>query len=265
MNRALHCMPPFTFRSFRITVLLGVLLFSAVYTVYQLVNSRSWQVPLEVVIFPINADKRSGTQDYIDNLSIGHFHDIEQWFAREAKRYQLINPIPIKVSLGKSIDALPPGLPRHNNPILSMLYGAQLRWWAFRNTPDEQSNLSRVRVFVLYYGMASDALPSSLGLQRGLLGVVNAYSESKQNLQNNVVIAHEVMHTLGATDKYRDDGNPIYPQGYADPERKPLHPQRAAEIMAGRIPITRTRSRMVYSLKSTMVSLLTAREINWAD
>jgi hypothetical protein len=258
-------MHPFTFRSFRITVLLGVLVFSAVYTVYQLVYSRSWQVPLEVVIFPISADKQTDTQDYIDNLSSDHFYDIEQWFAREAKRYQLTNTLPIKVSLGKAIDALPPGLPRNKNPLLSMLYGAQLRWWAFRNTPDELSNWSRVRVFVLYHGTASGSLPSSLGLQKGLLGVVNAYAESKQNLQNNVVVAHEVMHTLGATDKYQADGNPVHPEGYANPDSKPLHPQIAAEIMAGRVPITPTRSRMVYSLKSTVVSPQTAREINWVD
>jgi len=245
-------------------VLLGVLMFSAVYTVHQMVYSRSWNVPLEIVIFPINADKQTGTQNYIDNLSISHFRDIEQWFASEAKRYQLTNPSPIKISLGKSIDALPPGLPRHNNPILTMIYGAHLRWWAFRNTPDEQSNLSRVRIFMLYYSGASGALPSSLGLQKGLIGLVNAYAITKQNLQNNIVISHEVMHTLGATDKYHTDGYPIYPQGYAEPNRVPLHPQRVAEIMAGRIPITRTISRMALSLESVIVSLQTAREINWA-
>ena len=50
-----------------------------------------------------------------------------------------------------------------------------------------------------------------------------------------MVIAHEILHTLGASDKY-DLATlaPLYPGGYAEPERDPLYPQSFAEIMAGR-------------------------------
>ena len=42
----------------------------------------------------------------------------------------------------------------------------------------------------------------STGLQKGMLGVVNAFASADQEGSNAVVIAHELLHTFGATDKY---------------------------------------------------------------
>ena len=61
---------------------------------------------------------------------------------------------------------------------------------------------------------------------------------------NNVVIAHEILHTLGASDKYDPATRaPLFPIGYAEPEREPRFPQEFAEIMAGRYAMTRTPSK----------------------
>ena len=58
------------------------------------------------------------------------------------------------------------------------------------------------------------------GLQKGLIGVVNAFASDEQAAQNNVVIAHELLHTVGATDKYDPRTNqPSHPDGYAEPDR----------------------------------------------
>ena len=82
-------------------------------------------------------------------------------------------------------------------------------------------------------------LPHSVGLRKLLLGVAHVFANRRQQPVNNVVIAHELMHTLGATDKYDPANNlPIFPQGFAEPDREPLYPQRFAEIMGGRIPIS---------------------------
>jgi hypothetical protein len=102
------------------------------------------------------------------------------------------------------------------------------------------------------------------GLRQGLIGVVNAFARTELDASNNVVIAHEVLHTFGASDKYDPATNaPAYPYGYAEPERHPLHPQRRAEIMAGRIPITETRASMPNGLEQCVIGAKTAREINW--
>jgi len=77
-------------------------------------------------------------------------------------------------------------------------------------------------------------------------------------------LAHELLHTLGATDKYDpSDNQPWHPEGYAEPTLEPLHPQRYAEIMAGRIPLGRTRAEIPRTLDETLIGAATAREINW--
>ena len=139
-----------------------------------------------------------------------------------------------------------------------------MRWWAFRNTPDDLSNKRRIRIFILYQqGQEGVPLAHSLGLQKGLIGIVHAFARPEQNAQNNIVITHELLHTVGATDKYANDGLPNFPQGYAEPHRTPRLPQRRAEIMAGRIPISPTQWKMPASLRDVVVGTETAREINW--
>jgi hypothetical protein len=83
---------------------------------------------------------------------------------------------------------------------------------------------------------------------------------------NNIVIAHEFLHTLGASDKYDlETDAPVFPHGYADPEQEPLHPQERAEVMAGRRALTEREWEMPETLRSVVIGPLTAREINWMD
>jgi hypothetical protein len=89
------------------------------------------------------------------------------------------------------------------------------------------------------------------------------FATDEQRAQNNVVIAHELLHTLGATDKYDDSGQPIYPAGYADPYAEPRHPQDKAEIMAGRIAVSERRAEIPRDLAQTAIGYLTAAEIGW--
>jgi hypothetical protein len=108
-------------------------------------------------------------------------------------------------------------------------------------------------------------LPHSTGLQKGQLGVVHAFADADMDGSNSIVIAHEILHTLGATDKYDPATNqPVFPDGYAEPDAAPLHPQRRAEIMAGRIAISETQADTPRSLKRVVIGAKTAREINWA-
>jgi hypothetical protein len=81
---------------------------------------------------------------------------------------------------------------------------------------------------------------------------------------NNVVIAHELLHTLGASDKY-DYASlaPLFPIGYAEPEREPLHPQPLTEIMAGRRALDPQTFEMPDSLTEVRVGAATALELRW--
>jgi hypothetical protein len=83
---------------------------------------------------------------------------------------------------------------------------------------------------------------------------------------NNMVIAHELLHTLAATDKYQPDtGLPRYPDGYAEPARQPLFPQNQAELMGGRIPLAADRAEIPERLSQVVIGPVTAREIGWVS
>ena len=78
----------------------------------------------------------------------------------------------------------------------------RLRWWAWRHDRYDGPR-PHVRVFVQYFApLADHALAHSLGLRGGMIVIANAFASAEQEGANNVVIAHELLHTFGATDKY---------------------------------------------------------------
>lgn len=252
------------FRNIRLLILVGFLVLAGLYTAHQLIYSRAWHTPLTVVIYPINGDGRADTSAYIRALTDYSFKGIDDFTAREASRYKLLVSRPTKTLVGPTLSVLPPKLPVDAGPFESLFWGLKVRWWAYDKTPDNDYPWNTVRMYVSYHSNAElRTLDHSVGLQKGLMGIVNAFALPQQSKQNNIVIAHELLHTVGASDKYNQFLNPIFPVGYANPNRQPRYPQRAAEIMAGRIPTSEYSSYMALSLKSVIVGETTAREINW--
>ncbi len=258
-------MKVFTFKNVRIVFLLGLLAYAAIYTKEQKLNTRSWYKPISVTIFPINGDDSVETDLYISQLSDSDFNDIDTFFKRNAEKYQLIATQPIITTLGQAITAHPPTPPTDRSAILQVIiWSMKLRYWAYKHTPDSFSNKNRIRLYVIYHqSKENQALEHSLGLQKGLIGIVHAFADPKQNAQNAIVMTHEVLHTVGATDKYDNSNLPVYPDGYAEPNKSPLYPQRRAEIMAGRMAISEHDAKMPNSLKQVTVGEKTAAEINW--
>jgi len=258
-------MKVFSYRNIRVLILLSVLAIAAIYAQDQRLNTTSWFKPIDVVIFPINGDGSNKTANYIQQLSQKDFQDIDDFFQRSAKQYRLIVEQPINTQLGPSIEISPPTPPQNRNALFEvMLWSLKLRYWAYQHTPDDIANNDRIRLYVIYHQtQQGQALAHSLGLQKGLIGIIHAFADRKQNSQNNIVMTHEILHTVGATDKYDRNNQPVYPEGYAKPEKKPLYPQRFAEIMAGRIPISDQQATIPTTLKLTVVGESTAKEINW--
>jgi hypothetical protein len=75
--------------------------------------------------------------------------------------------------------------------------------------------------------------------------------------------AHELMHTLGASDQYDAEGRRVYPGGFAEPTRFPLYPQPGAEVMARNVPLAARSERPPNTLDELFVGETTAREIGW--
>jgi hypothetical protein len=254
-----------SFRFFRIAVLLGILVFSVGFTLGESYLVRSWLAPLQVSIYPINADGSAAAADYIHRLKTEDFADINNFLQGQARRYGVkLNPA-LTLALEPPLDESPPAPPHDRSVPKIMLWSLKLRWWVYRHSNSVLPQLARIRLYVLYH-KADDGirLDHSLGLQKGLVGVVHAFASDRQRAQNNVVIAHELLHTLGATDKYDLATNlPIHPEGYADPDRLPLYPQHQAEIMAGRIALSAQRAVMPRSLAECVIGSATAYEINF--
>lgn len=122
-----------------------------------------------------------------------------------------------------------------------------------------------IQVFALYHGRDSQTEKHiSVGMRKGMFGLVNMHASKNMNARNQVVIAHELLHVFGASDKYSLGSNePLYPHGYADPYQQPLFPQTRCEIMGGHIPLSAYASMMPRSLRECTVGEQTAREIGF--
>lgn len=249
----------------RISVLLLVLVAVLGTTYLDRVRTTSWKETLWVGVFPMNADGSEVADRYIASLTTEDFANLETFFANEAGRYGVTVQRPIRIELYPSPKEKPPALAPGAGPIATAWWSLKIRWFARRAADVPGRAPSHIRVFVLYHDPAvTERVPHSLGLQKGLVGVVHAFADPEMRGQNNIVIAHETLHTVGATDKYDlVSGEPLYPDGYAEPERNPRYPQDNAEIMAGQRAISPQEHEMPSGLRDVVVGPATAREIGW--
>ena len=140
-----------------------------------------------------------------------------------------------------------------------------MRWWAWRKDWNDGLISPDIQMFVLYHSVNSNSeLGISVGMRKGRYGIVKAYAKRGLQKTNHVVFTHELLHVLGATDKYvMGTGEPSFPEGYANPGKSPLFPQTHAEIMGGRVPIDALSSTMPGSLEQCRIGKVTAVEIGF--
>jgi hypothetical protein len=252
-------------RFIRTAVLLLVLIGVAGTAWLDRVNTQSWKHTLWVGVFPLNADGSATAQHYIEGLTAAEFEPIEEFFQREAHRFGRNLDQPVHVELYPQSTRLPPQLPSDAGVLGVALWSLELRWFAMQATRVPGRVPPRVRIFVLYHDPSTlESVPDSHGMQKGLVGIVHAFAQKSMAGSNAIVIAHELMHTLGATDKYEPGtGAPTFPVGFAEPDRSPLYPQSRAEIMAGRRALSAQEFEMPRSLREVIVGPATAAEIRW--
>ena len=255
------------FKQVRITILLYILLVVALATWLTKMRSTDWDDSLWLGVYPINGDMSERSADYIGRLSPKTFRPLETFLQREAVRYGIALERPLRVEIGEQVEELPPAPPSDANPLKVIAWSLKLRYWAWRVQSSQPGPAPDIQIFVVYHDPERHpVLAHSLGLEKGLIGVVNGFASRRYTSRNNVVIAHELLHTLGASDKYDPATSaPAFPYGYADPGKKPLYPQFATEIMGGRTPLSEELSEMPKGLKECVVGPLTAREINWIE
>lgn len=256
-------------RSFRFIRVVALLLLAATawfITYGSIFRMKQWNRTVYVNIHPIAGESLSQESSYIKYLDETDFETIDQFFAKEARNYDLDLSTPIKTRIAPELKSMPPSFEQENTSIIHIIFWSlKFRLWAFNQLRTTPAPPADIDVFVIYHSSDRFAvLPHSIGLAEGSLAMVHAFASADATLSNNVVIAHEILHIFGATDKYTPDGLPIFPDGYADPERVPKYPQTSAELMGGRIPIRVDRARIPNSLGDCIIGPTTAREISWA-
>ena len=253
------------FRKFRILIMLFILFIVATDAYLTKIRSTDWDRPLVMVVYPINADGSDVSNDYIQQLSLDTFNSIEHFLQEEAKAFELNLAKPIEIRLAPPLKELPPKPPAEKSPLKTMWWSLKMRYWSLTVKNHYQGPPANIKMYVLYFNPEdNERLDHSLGLEKGLIGVVNAYADEKYAGKNNIVLVHEFLHTVGATDKYNSaNGKPLYPVGFVEPDKDPLYPQEFAEIMAGVIPMGEMEWVMPETLDQTVLGYQTAQEINW--
>jgi hypothetical protein len=251
-------------RSIRIVFLLFVAAIAGWSNWYDRLSTTDWDETLHIGVFPINPGGPISGQ-YINGLVQDDFAAVAAFLNEEAARHGVSLGKVARVELYPEVAEQPPSVAPDAGMLQNMWWSLRMRMYARRNARPPARSPPQIRIFVIYHDPAfSGPVPHSVGLQKGLVGVIHAFAESDMTSSNNVVIAHEILHTLGASDKY-DVATlaPLYPGGYAEPDRQPRFPQKFAEIMAGRLPVDDRTFEMPESLDEVLVGDVTALEIRW--
>jgi hypothetical protein len=248
----------------RLALLLAVLAFVALGAWLDRSRSTDWDTPLRVTVYPVADGGDAATRGYVANLADEDFGAISRFLAEEAGRHGLALSEPVRVRVSHAAGT-PPRLAADAGMFGIAGWSLRFRYWAWRVAMDDPLPTPDVQVFALYH-VASEgrAVPDSVGLSKGLMALTHLYASDAARGSNQVVITHELLHTLGATDKYdRATGLPLVPDGLGDPTQAPRYPQAFGEIMAGRIALRASEAVIPDDLDAMLVGPLTAREIGW--
>lgn len=252
-------------RAKQVRVLLLLLLLTPLVFIFRLPSSPapSWSSPVVVAIYPYNSDGSDATEAYIRQLEENYFKRIEEYFQSQAARHGLTIIPPFDFRLAQPIKNSPPMPDRTSTALGALKWGLSVRWW---HAWFDKQDLDPDIVVVARYQATSEGMIHlhSVGMPNPRLALVNLIADERVNQLNQVTLAHEMLHTVGANDLYASPGGyPTWPDGFANPDREPLYPQNRAELMAGRIPLSPEIAREARSLDEVVIGPQTARAIGW--
>ena len=251
----------------RVVILLSILFVILVSTWMTEKRMAEWERPILVTIYPIAADDSPETLKFVRDLDVGQFEDINRFMESQSRPYGFRVTPAFRFQLARPGTKLPPAVPGQFETVQIGLWSLKMRWWAFMQSLRDGLVTPDIQMFVLFHSLnGNDEVGISVGMRKGRYGIVKAYARDSLADRNLVVFTHELLHVLGATDKYvLTTGEPLYPEGYADPNQRPLFPQARAEIMGGRIPLSSIASAEPESLAECHIGQVTAQEIGFFD
>lgn len=259
-----------TFRRVRIALLLSVLavvLLWAWNDVRRRKARTSWENTVQVALVLL---ERGPVEPSALRELERRTRDLEARLEVEMRRHRgSADPRPFSFTVyGPIAVSAPPPVPA-GDALTDLAWHAWDSWRYFRDV-DARANVewraADSRIYLVLQPPASDAKKSVEGRseQGGRVGSVEVELDASMVDFALFVATHELFHTLGATDKYDALGRARVPDGLPEPERRPLYPQPAAEIMARNVALGPDLERPPDNLEELSVGPATAREIGWS-
>lgn len=257
-----------TFYKIRVAVLLVILLGVALYAWRDVERRRSrtdWSRTLDVAL--VLVEREPVATSATDNVK-SRSDALEDRLAEEMRRFRADGSQPFRIHVFgpvKMTDAAPkPGEP-------GFVSDARFAWdsWRYTSAIDDAVDLDAGRFDTRIYMVLSPPSSSKLKLiegtseQGGRVGIVDVELDDTMVDFALFVAAHELFHTLGATDKYDASGAIFIPDGLAEPDRQPRFPQPFVELMARHRPVSPEATKPPKSLDELRVGAKTASEIGW--
>jgi hypothetical protein len=227
---------------------------------------KAWRRPLRVAL--ILVEREPVPAPLLGAVSARAF-DLERRLSHEYARYgrRAMEPFSIMVKgpVATSVDP-----PRADGQDLWSLARHTYEQWQWTRDLDARAQVEwrgyDARIYLVLKPARAEAAAFVEGESEdgGRVGVASADIDTSMIDFALFVAAHELFHTLGASDQYDSTGHASFPGGFAEPRKSPLFPQPGAELMARNVPISETAERPPETLDELWVGETTAREIGWA-
>jgi hypothetical protein len=253
----------------RLTLLLALLFVVVTYAIHD-VRSRharkEWDHTLSVAIVVI----RHGA---VDDGSINALRDrapaLASRLESELHRYAPSAKAPFAFTVFGAIDGMQPAPTVNGDGLVAL---ASYAWDLHRWTSNIDSRVNLVagaydsRIYVTAEPPTSKKhMIEGASEPGGRVGVVTVDLDALTIDYALAVIAHELFHTLDATDKYDEGGHTRVPDGLAEPDLAPRFPQRLVEVMAQGRPTSPTEEKTLDVIDELAVGPATAREVGWTQ
>jgi hypothetical protein len=257
------------FYRFRVGTLLLLLAATLLYAWHDVRQRRArteWARPLDVAIVLV---RLGNTPTAATDAIKARAPALAARLTEEMRRYQPTAPRPFVLQVFGPVDASapPPPAPGPGDG-LPAVAGYTYSLWRYLSSIDTGAALSPrdfdARIYVVVRPSDGQVnVIEGVGEQGGRVGVVELQLDEGMADFALFVAAHELFHTLGATDKYTPDGRVMVPDGLADPAQHPLYPQPLVELMARHRPTDESHSVPPEGLDELVIGPATAREIGW--
>jgi hypothetical protein len=226
---------------------------------------NEWEVPVRVGLVLV---RRGNVDERAFAALRARAAILEERLAAEYRRYRpesaesMIRILPFGPV---ALEEVPPSEP---GPGFFARVQHALQLWAYTRAVDAAAGVPRSKLDSRIYLVAESPRAGTVegfSETRGRVGVARVELDEDTIDLALFVAAHELLHTLGASDKYElGTGRTAIPIGLPEPERVPLFPQPYAEIMARNRVVSATTEVAPRCLSELRVGRLTAQEIGWA-